>query len=330
VTWHFADMRTRQFVSPVPGQFVAGPETYEFHPTPGFSAQFPAVIVTPCAAGVFDPLPPGDDPIVGTWNAKNCRDGTRAIQFGVVFQDPLLGIHIDDTFIPLTIFHPEVSPGLATVGEGDAGTTTVDVPVTLSAPSQQEVRVRWRATDGTAAAGQDFEAVASGTAVIPAGATGSTVPVTVLGDEAAEGDELVFLRFDQADTATTTGFLGMGFAVIADNDSLVVRGGTVEVTEADVATTIEVPLTLSQPSSDTVTVEWRTVDNTAASPGDYTAATGTATFPPGETATTVPITLRGDNVREPGELVVVALSNAQNATVGGWLGLVFARVTDDD
>jgi hypothetical protein len=38
--------------------------------------------------------------------------------------------------------------------------------VTLSAPSQQEVRVDWRATDSTATAGDDFETVASGTAVM--------------------------------------------------------------------------------------------------------------------------------------------------------------------
>jgi len=31
VTWHVSSLTTGEFVSPVPGQFVAGPETYEFH-----------------------------------------------------------------------------------------------------------------------------------------------------------------------------------------------------------------------------------------------------------------------------------------------------------
>jgi Calx-beta domain len=244
--------------------------------------------------------------------------------------DPLGGVHLDDTFIPLTIFHPDLTPGVAFGTEGDSGTTTVDVPVTLSAPSQQEVRVTWQAIDGTATAGDDFETVASGTAVIPPGATETTVPISIVGEDVAEGDESVFVRFGEANTARTKGLFGVGFAVIADDDGPVVRAGNVEVTEADSDTTIEVPLTLSEPSSEVVTVDWRTVNNSAAAPGDYAAATGTATFQPGQTQSTVPITLRGDNIAEPGEFVVVALSNAQHAGVGGWLGLGFAHVTDDD
>ena len=330
VTWHVSSLTTGEFVSPVPGQFVAGPETYEFHPTPGFTALYPLAIGKPCAAGIIDFLPLGDDPFIGTWNAKRCTDGSRDVQFAVLFLDPLGRIHVDDTFIPLTIFHPDLSPGGAIGTEGDSGKTTVDVPVTLSAPSQQEVRVDWRATDGTATAGDDFETVASGTAVIPPGATETTVPITIVGDDVAEGDETVFVRFSEANTARTKGLFGLGFAVIADDDGPVVRAGNVEVTEADSDTTIEVPLTLSEPSSEEVTVDWHTINNSAAAPSDYAAATGTATFQPGQTQTTVPITLRGDNIAEPRELLVVALSNAQNASVGGWLGLGFAHVTDDD
>ena len=203
--------------------------------------------------------------------------------------------------------------------------------MTLSAPSQQDVRVTWQATDGTATAGSDFVTVDSGTAVIPAGATSTTVPITVNGDDLPEGDEMVFVRFTDADTAHVGGFFGVGFTVISDDDSgPVVRPGSVEVTEAEANTTIEVPLTLSEPSNSTVSVDWRTINNSAVVEADYTAASGTATFEPGQTQTTVPIELRGDDIAEPRELIVVALSNAQNASVGGWLGLGFGHVTDDD
>ncbi len=153
VTWHASSLTTGEFVSPVPGQFVAGPETYEFHPTPGFTASYPLVIAKPCAVGVFDVLPSGDDPFIGTWNAKICTGGTSSgVQFAVRVLDPLGRVHLDDTFIPLRIFHPDLTPGVAVGTEGDSGTTTVDVPVTLSAPSEQEVRVTWQAIDGTATA----------------------------------------------------------------------------------------------------------------------------------------------------------------------------------
>ncbi len=50
LTWHVSSLTPGEFVSPVPGQFVAGPETYEFHPTPGFTDLFGQVAIgTPCA-----------------------------------------------------------------------------------------------------------------------------------------------------------------------------------------------------------------------------------------------------------------------------------------
>ena len=68
------------------------------------------------------------------------------------------------------------------------------MPVTLSAPSQQE----GGSTHGPPTyrhCGDDFEKVASGTAVIPADATETTVPITIVGDDNAEGDETVYERF---------------------------------------------------------------------------------------------------------------------------------------
>ena len=59
VTWHVSSLTTGEFVSPVPGQFVAGPETYEFHPTPGFTASYPLAIGKPRPA-----------------SSTSCRSGT--------------------------------------------------------------------------------------------------------------------------------------------------------------------------------------------------------------------------------------------------------------
>jgi Calx-beta domain len=79
-----------------------------------------------------------------------------------------------------------------------------------------------------------------------------------------------------------------------------------------------------------VRVGWRTVNNSATAPSDFAAATGTATFAPGDTETSIPIEVRGDDVAEGRELVLVAFENAENATVGGWLGLGFVFIDDDD
>ena len=117
---------------------MAGPETYEFHPTPGFAALFGQGRSPARGRRAHDVVPPGDDPFVGSWNAKLCTDGSRNVQFAVVFFDPLGKIHLHSTFIPLTIFHPDLTPGTGSGTEGDTGTSVVEVPVTLSAPSQPE------------------------------------------------------------------------------------------------------------------------------------------------------------------------------------------------
>jgi len=51
-------------------------------------------------------------------------------------------------------------------------------------------------------------------------------------------------------------------------------------------------VTLSQASTDTVTVDWETVAGTATSPSDFTADSGTLTFAPGELTKDVIVLIR--------------------------------------
>ena len=64
---------------------------------------------------------------------------------------------------------PVVVPGGAAVTEGNAGTTVLQVPVTLSAPSAVPVTVQWSTFDGSGqpAVGVDYDA-ASGTVTFDA------------------------------------------------------------------------------------------------------------------------------------------------------------------
>ena len=104
-------------------------------------------------------------------------------------------------------------------------------------------------------------------------------------------------------------------------------------------TTLLLPVTLSAPSGQTVTVSWATI-NTLAQPQagvDYAPGSGTITFAPGETSKTVPFVVPGDTVDEPGQLYGaewggIQLSGASNAVVGaGPLARVgLALIVDDD
>jgi hypothetical protein len=103
----------------------------------------------------------------------------------------------------------------------------------------------------------------------------------------------------------------------------------VAVPEGDAGATIAVLMvTLSPASSQTVTVDFATANNTATAGEDYVAASGTVTFPPGFTAQPVPIDILGDVGAEPDESFFVNLSSPVNATIADGQGL--GTILDDD
>ncbi len=113
--------------------------------------------------------------------------------------------------------------------------------------------------------------------------------------------------------------------------------GTAMVAEGNVGQKqLVLPVTLSSPSALPVTAHWATAfvagaRDFQATPGtDYVAASGTVTFAPGETSTSVTVLVNGDTTVEPNEYFVVSLTDPTNAQIGGFLGLGLARIVDDD
>jgi uncharacterized delta-60 repeat protein len=74
-------------------------------------------------------------------------------------------------------------------------------------------------------------------------------------------------------------------------------------------------VTLSRSSSDSVTVGWTTANGTAAIPEDYSGATGSLTFTPGEMSKVVTVLVNGDRTRESNETFSVNLTSPTNATI---------------
>ncbi|WP_290877161.1 Calx-beta domain-containing protein, partial [Aquabacterium sp.] len=89
--------------------------------------------------------------------------------------------------------------------------------------------------------------------------------------------------------------------------------GPADVNEA--AGTVTYTVTLSNPSSTAVTVNYATADGTAKAGSDYTAATGTLTFAPGETSKTITVAITNDSTFEGSEAYQVKLSTPVGATL---------------
>ena len=103
------------------------------------------------------------------------------------------------------------------------------------------------------------------------------------------------------------------------------------VTEGDTGTsTLTFTVTLSVASPQSVTVDYATSDGTAEAGLDYTAASGTLTFTPGETTQTVPVTVLNDTAFEPDETLVLTLSGASNATIATATGTGTILTDDTD
>ncbi len=225
-------------------------------------------------------------------------------------------------------FSRQMQIGDATVTEGNSGTTTAVFTVTLTPTSTQPVTVTYATADGTAKAGSDYTA-ASGSLVFPPGQSSMTIQVSVLGDTTDEPNETFTVTLNNAQGAQIVDAQGVG--TIIDDDglpSLVINDAT--VTEGDSGTVDAVfTVTLSPASGQTVTVDYATADDTAKAGSDYTVASGTLTFNPGETTKTITVTVQGDVVDEgSSERFTVNLSNATHATLYDAQGV--GTITDDD
>ena len=225
--------------------------------------------------------------------------------------------------------YPTVTASEASVQEGDAGTTQVDIPVTLSRRYGKQVRVDWSTTDGTATVGSDVVA-ASGTVVFPPNATTATITVDIAGDEVPEDDEVALVQLSNPVDAVIGGFAGLGAVHITDDDRPTIVPGAVEVVEGDGPPgTVEVAITLSEASTAPVSVQVATLEDTARAPDDFAASGDTVTFEPGQTEATFALTIERDDIDEDDERLYLALSGASGATIGGF-GLGVVTIVDDD
>ena len=76
-----------------------------------------------------------------------------------------------------------------------------------------------------------------------------------------------------------------------------------------------VTVTLSEPSTSPVTVQYATVDGTAVAGTDYTAQSGTVTFAPGQTSRLILLTTLYDATPPANDCFTVQLSNPSGATI---------------
>ena len=224
---------------------------------------------------------------------------------------------------------PTISIGDTAVTEGNSGTATAAFTVSLTNASTQTVTVNYATAGDTATSDIDFVAT-SGTATITAGQLSTTVNVSVNGDTTFEPNEFFFVNLTSPTNATISDAQATG---IINNDdaqptfTLSINDGS--VTEGNAGTSVAgFTVSLSNPSSQTVTVNYATVEGTATAGSDYSATSGTLTFDPSETSKPVSVSVNGDTTFEPNETFNLNLSSATNATIADNQGV--GTINNDD
>jgi len=94
--------------------------------------------------------------------------------------------------------------------EGNKNSKVFTFVVTLSAPSEKEVRVNFATANGTATTADNDYLDRSGTLVFSPGQTSRTIGITVRGDRRKEANETFFVNLSDAMNATVVGSQGIG------------------------------------------------------------------------------------------------------------------------
>ena len=210
-----------------------------------------------------------------------------------------------------------------TVEEGDEA----EFLVTLSRTSTETVTVDYATADGTATAGDDFTAT-SRTLTFAPGEASKTVRVPTVEDTTQEQTETFTVTLSSPSGATIED--GSATGTITDDDGPVTTLPLLNIADDTVEEGEEAQflVTLSRTSTETVTVTYTTADGTATAVADYTSASATLTFAPGEASKTIRVPTVEDTTEEQTETFTVTLSNPSGATIQD--GDATGTITDDD
>jgi hypothetical protein len=176
--------------------------------------------------------------------------------------------------------------------------------ITRSGITSNAVSASYATSNGTATAGSDYTAT-SGTVNFASGVTSQTVNVPTTNDTTPESSETVNLTLSSPSAGAAIGTATRA-GTILDNDTSTISIGDATVTEGG---TLSFTVTRSAPTTGTVGASYATVSDTATSPSDFTAKTGTVSFASGVTSQTITVTTIDDASVESAETMNVNLSS---------------------
>lgn len=149
---------------------------------------------------------------------------------------------------------------------------------------------------------------------LPGGST-DNISFTVINDAIVEVDETIIITLSNPLNAVLGTNTTHTYTIKDDDNS--VQFTTTSSSASEAASSSNIAVSLANTSAATITVDYAVTGGTATGSGtDYTLASGTLTFNPGNTTKNITISVNNDTIDEFDETVIITLSNPSNATLG--------------
>ncbi|MCZ6691905.1 MAG: hypothetical protein O7H41_20145 [Planctomycetota bacterium] len=211
---------------------------------------------------------------------------------------------------------------------------SVTISVTRTDRMSNAIFVDFATSDSTAVAGADYTATSGTLTWAASDSTDKNFTVIVMDDNFMEGDEMVTLTLSNPSTGAVIGAQATAVLTILDDDTppagaLQFSGPTFAFNEGIGTATIDV--TRTGGSTGAISVDFATTDDTATSPADFTATSGTLSWADGDsTSQTFTVDISDDTLAESDEAFDLDLSNPIGGAVLGTQSSAVVTIADND
>ena len=241
--------------------------------------------------------------------------------------------------VAVTIVDNREPPPVVTIAPGGAVIEGAPAAFTLTAAPVPAADLGVSVTVSESGAFAEASALGARTVTIPAGQASASFEVATVDDAVDEPDGAIVAALGTGE-GYTAGDAARASVAVADDD-LPLPGIVTESSVAREGTNDQAffRVRLDGAASAAVSVDYATADGTgvwngsaapATAGADYTAASGTLTFAPGETLKTVEVPILDDAVDEGTEYFWLRFSNPRGATVAAEQREVVGLIVNDD
>lgn len=209
----------------------------------------------------------------------------------------------------------------------------LSVTVSRTSGSAGAVTVDYASLDGTAVAGEDYQA-ATGTISFADGETSQMLTVVLTDDSVYEGDEVFTLLLSNPTGGALLGTPTSAVVTIVDNEpqpnpgTLQFSSAVYSVNEDDGS--IAITVNRQGGSDGAVSVDYGTTDGTAVAGMDYTDTTGNLVFADGVVSQTFNVPIVDDAIYEGDEVLSLTLSNVSGGASLGTVSTATLTILDQD